>query len=78
MFTPSKTDPLMQGKLEIKLSDKYMIMNDRLKLLFGVIFCLLGVIILTSSLILNKFLPGGFISLGIGIILITESKRTIK
>jgi len=50
-------------------------MRNRLKLVLGVIFCLIGVIILISSLLWNRFIPGGFISLGIGIILITDSKK---
>jgi hypothetical protein len=50
-------------------------MDNNLKLMLGVIFCLLGVIILIGSLLLNRFIPGGFIFLGIGIILITDSKK---
>lgn len=53
-------------------------MHKRLKLVVGVLFCLLGLIILTSSIFLNRFIPGGFICLGIGIILLTDSKGPDK
>ncbi len=50
-------------------------MRSRLKLGLGIIFCLLGVILLTSSFLFALIIPGGFISLAIGIILISESKK---
>jgi hypothetical protein len=50
-------------------------MNNRLKFRLGVIFCIIGLIILISSLSYGRFIPGGFISLGIGIILISESRK---
>lgn len=50
-------------------------MNNRLKFGLGVIFCIIGLIILIGSLLYGTFIPGGFISLGIGIILILESRK---
>ena len=50
-------------------------MENRLKFGLGVIFCLLGLIILISSLLYVKVIPGGFISLAIGILLISESRK---
>ena len=50
-------------------------MKNNIKLGLGIIFCLLGLIILISSFLYAKFIPGGFISLAIGILLISESKK---
>ena len=50
-------------------------MRNRLKLGLGIIFCILGLIILISSFLYAKFIPGGFISLALGILLISESKK---
>ena len=50
-------------------------MRNRLKLGLGIIFCILGLIILISSFLYAKFIPGGFISLVVGILLISESKK---
>lgn len=50
-------------------------MRYSLKLGLGIIFCLLGVTILISSFIYAKFIPGGLISLAIGILLISGSKE---
>jgi hypothetical protein len=50
-------------------------MNNRLKFGLGVIFCIIGAIILISSLLFIRVIPGGFISLAIGIILISESRK---
>ena len=50
-------------------------MQNNLKFGLGVIFCLIGAIILISSLFFVRYLPGGFISLGIGIMLISESRK---
>ena len=46
-----------------------------MKLGLGIIFCLLGVIILISSFLYAVVILGGFISLAVGIILISESKK---
>ena len=46
-----------------------------MKLVLGFIFCLIGAIILISSLFFVRFIPGGLISLGIGIMLISESRK---
>ena len=57
-------------------SNCYMVgMENRLKFGLGVIFCILGAIILFSSLFFVRIIPGGFISLAIGIILISESRK---
>lgn len=53
-------------------------MKNRVKIGLGVIFCLIGGIILISSLLYARIIPGGFISLAIGIILISESRKTNK
>jgi hypothetical protein len=50
-------------------------MNSRFKLGLGVTLSLLGVIILLSNFLYGKFIPGGFISLAIGILLISESMK---
>lgn len=54
-------------------------MDSRIKFAIGIIFCLIGVIILISSLFFVKmFIPGGFLSLAIGLILISESRKIIN
>jgi hypothetical protein len=50
-------------------------MRNNVKLGLGIIFCLLGVIILISSFFYSIVIPGGFISLAVGILLISESKK---
>jgi hypothetical protein len=50
-------------------------MQNKWKLLLGVIFCIIGVIILSTSFLIGKFIPGGFVSLAIGIILISSSRE---
>jgi hypothetical protein len=59
------------------INSLYMLSNMRKnqKLGLGIIFCLLGVIILISSFLYAKFIPGGFISLAVGILLISDSKK---
>jgi multisubunit Na+/H+ antiporter MnhG subunit len=51
-------------------------MKDRLDFGLGVIFCLIGAIILISSL-LGRIISGGFILLVIGIFLISESIKNL-
>ena len=53
-------------------------MNNRLKFGLGVKKSLIGAIILISNLLYSRFIPGGLISLGIGIILISESRKNSK
>jgi hypothetical protein len=65
-------------KLEIigKIKKNPLItMKNKLKLTLGIIFCLLGVIILISTFVYAKLIPGGFISLAVGILLISESRK---
>jgi hypothetical protein len=50
-------------------------MKNNVKLGLGIVFCLLGVIILISSFLYAIVIPGGFISLAVGIILISDSKK---
>jgi hypothetical protein len=51
------------------------IMRSKQKLGLGIIFCILGVIILISSFLYSIVIPGGLISLAVGIILISDSKK---
>lgn len=50
-------------------------MQNKWKFRFGVISCLLGVIILVTSLLTRRFIPGGFALLVIGFILISNSRK---
>ena len=50
-------------------------MRNRMKLGLGIVFCLLGTIILISSFLYSIVIPGGLISLALGVILISESKK---
>jgi hypothetical protein len=50
-------------------------MRNGLKLGLGILFCLLGATILISSFLYSKVIPGGLISLAIGILLISESRK---
>ena len=50
-------------------------MQNKWKFRFGLISCLIGVIILVTSLLIGRFLPGGFALLAIGLILIFNSKE---
>ncbi len=50
-------------------------MENKWKLILGIIFCLIGVAILSTSLFIGRFIPGGFIALAIGIILISNSRE---
>ena len=53
-------------------------MRNKLKLRLGIIFCILGVIILISSFLYSIVIPGGLISLAAGILLISDSKKISK
>ncbi len=50
-------------------------MDNRLKFGLGILFFILGVIILINDLFYTRFLPGAFISMAIGIMLILDSRR---
>lgn len=50
-------------------------MQSKWKFRFGVIFCIIGVVILLTSLLIGRFLPGGLALLALGIILISDSKK---
>jgi hypothetical protein len=50
-------------------------MRNKQKLGLGIIFCMLGVIILISSFLYSIVIPGGLISLAVGILLISDSKK---
>lgn len=50
-------------------------MRNKQKLGLGIIFCILGVIILISSFLYSIVIPGGIISLVVGILLISDSKK---
>lgn len=52
-----------------------IIMRNKQKLGLGIIFCILGVIILISSFLYSIVIPGGIISLVVGILLISDSKK---
>ena len=60
----------------IKISSLLLIiMRNKQKLGLGIIFCILGVIILISSFLYSIVIPGGLISLVVGILLIWDSKK---
>ncbi|MGB9936269.1 MAG: hypothetical protein ACPK7O_00975 [Methanobacterium sp.] len=50
-------------------------MQNKWKFYIGVIFCIMGVVILSTSLFIGRFIPGGFILLAIGIMLISSSRE---
>jgi len=49
-------------------------MDNNLKLGLGIILCLIGVIILISSFFYMLVIPGGLISIFIGVMLIKDSR----
>ena len=50
-------------------------MQAKWKFGLGILFCIIGVIILLTSLLIGRFLPGGLALLALGLILISESRR---
>jgi len=62
-------------KSVIKNWEDMISMDYRLKFVLGILFCLIGAIILFNSLLHVIFIPGGFISLAIGIMLILDSRK---
>lgn len=50
-------------------------MQNTWKFILGVIFCLIGVVILLTSLLIGRFIHGGFVLLAIEIILISRSRQ---
>ncbi|WP_414469955.1 hypothetical protein [Methanobacterium sp. ACI-7] len=50
-------------------------MQNKWKFVLGVIFCIIGVIILSTSFLIGRFIPGGLILLAIGLMLISRSKE---
>lgn len=52
-------------------------MQSKWKFRFGAIFCLIGAIILLTSLLIGKFIPGGIALVALGFILILESKKIV-
>lgn len=50
-------------------------MQNKWKFRFGIISCLIGASILLASLIIGRFIPGGFALLVIGFMLIFNSKE---
>ena len=50
-------------------------MQSKWKVRLGIIFCLIGVVILLTSLFLGKYLPGGLALLALGLILISDSRK---
>ncbi len=49
-------------------------MQNKWKLILGVISCLIGIIILSASYLIGRFIPGGLVLIALGIILISNSK----
>ncbi len=50
-------------------------MENKWKFIAGIICCIIGIAILATSLFIGRFIPGGFVLLAIGIILIMNSKE---
>ncbi|MGF7117424.1 hypothetical protein [Methanobacterium oryzae] len=50
-------------------------MQNKWKFRFGFILCIIGIAILLTSLLIGRFIPGGFASLAIGFILISNSRE---
>ena len=50
-------------------------MENKWKFRLGVIFCLMGMAILLSSVLSGKYLPGGLALLALGLILISDSRK---
>lgn len=50
-------------------------MDNRIKLGLGILLCAVGIIILISSFFYMLVIPGGLISLFIGVMLIVDSRN---
>ncbi|MGZ7096250.1 MAG: hypothetical protein ACXVHU_07255 [Methanobacterium sp.] len=50
-------------------------MQNKWKAILGVLSCLAGVIILSTSFLIGRFIPGGLVLLAVGIILISQSRE---
>lgn len=50
-------------------------MQTKWKFRLGIISCLIGAIILVTSLLIGRFLPGGLALLALGLILIFDSRK---
>jgi hypothetical protein len=50
-------------------------MQNKWKFRLGIVSCLIGVIILLTSLLGGRFLPGGLVLLALGLISISESRK---
>jgi len=50
-------------------------MQNKWKFMLGVIFCIIGAVILLTSILVGRYLPGGLALLALGLILISDSKK---
>jgi hypothetical protein len=50
-------------------------MQAKWKFRLGTLSCIIGMIILLTSLLIGRFVPGGLVLLALGFILISESRK---
>lgn len=51
-------------------------MRNDLKFVLGVVLCIIGVLIIISTFFYLRYIPGGFIALALGLLMISESRKS--